>query len=111
MADAAFMDAIRPKAHRTKAARAKVRRELKARARSVDDLILNPPAAMQGLSIERTLLMIHRLGPHKVVRVLEMARVNRSRKLGALTDRQRRELLQVLDEFTPFVFGKPGRGW
>lgn len=90
-------DAALRSAHRTKTARAELRRAIAAGTRSVADVLRDPPDEALSMPVGRLLATQHRWGPGRVAEHLAPLHVNELRKVGDLTDRQRHAIADCLD--------------
>jgi hypothetical protein len=75
---------------------------------SVTDVILDPPEYARTMKVAVVLAAIPKFGPVKVRLTLEAIRISKSRTLGGLSWRQRRDLVTVLGGDPSSV--RPGRG-
>ena len=84
------------RANEIRSARAQLKRDLKAGRRSVAGVLAAPPENLLTLKVEALLRATPKYGQAKVDRVLRTARVSPSKTLGGMTDRQRREVVNLL---------------
>ena len=64
---------------------------------SVVDVIAEPPECARSMGILELLMAQHRWGRTRSLRVLRRVQMLETKALGAMTDRQRRALLEVLE--------------
>lgn len=76
--------------------RAGLKRDLKARRRSVAEVILHPEPEVQSMKLGDLLLAAPSLGKVKANKVLAHSRLSASKSLGGLTERQRKDVLHSL---------------
>lgn len=84
------------RANEIRSARARLKKQLKARQTTVGPLLADPPDWIETMSILELLLALPQLGRVKADRVLQRARVSPSKTIGGLTERQRREIAGLL---------------
>jgi hypothetical protein len=89
------MDALQ-RANEIRTARAQLKRDLKAGRISVHDLLLNPPDYVETAKVFDMLLAVPKYGRVKVGKILNVCRISPSKTIGGLSQRQRRELAQIL---------------
>jgi len=89
------MDALQ-RANAIRTARAQLKRDLKAGRISVHDLLLNPPDYVETAKVFDMLLAVPKYGRVKVGKILNVCRISPSKTIGGLSQRQRRELAQIL---------------
>ncbi len=89
------LDAL-SKANEVRTERAKVKRDLKAGRRRIDDLLLKPPVCIETAKVFDMLLAVPKYGRVKVNKVLVQCRISPSKTIGGLSQRQRTELVSML---------------
>lgn len=87
------------RANEVRTARKVLKAELKAGTRSIDSLLLHPPAVLLTARATDFLLMVPRYGHTKVNKLLRVCGVAPSKTFGGLTDRQRMELVRTIREW------------
>jgi len=85
------------KANEVRLARAQLKRELSAGSLELTQLLAGPPPCADTAKLRDLLLAVPRMGPVKVRRTLSHCRIADSKTLAGLSDRQRAELIQLLD--------------
>lgn len=73
--------------------RANLKKELKAGRAGVIDLLLDPPDYLKTMKIAELLRAVPRWGEKRVNRLLVLSRISPSRSLEALSDRQRKDIV------------------
>jgi len=81
------------RANEIRTLRAQLKRDLAAGRVLIADVLIRPPAYAAGLRVSVLLRAVPRYGQARVSRLLANARISDSKRLGALTERQRAELL------------------
>ncbi len=76
--------------------RAQLKRDLKAGRTSIADLLLDPPDYVQTAKVFDLLLAVPKYGRVKVTKILSLCRISPSKTLGGLSERQRGELVALL---------------
>ena len=89
------MDALR-RANDIRAARAKLRKDLKEGQESIDAVLLDPPEYVMTAKVFDMLLAVPKYGRVKTNRILHQARISPSKTIGGLSERQRAELVSLL---------------
>ena len=89
------LEALR-KANEIRARRAQLKRDLAAGAIHIHDVLAMPPNFAAAERVAVLLLALPGYGPARVAKLLQRTRIGESRRLAALTDRQRTELIQHL---------------
>ncbi|HEY8108406.1 MAG TPA: integration host factor, actinobacterial type [Patescibacteria group bacterium] len=89
------MDALKH-ANDIRTARAKLKKDLKARKASIHELLLDPPEHTLTMKVFDLLLAVPKYGRIKTNRVLNQCRISPSKTLGGLSERQRLELVNYL---------------
>lgn len=93
------MRALR-RANEVRLARADLKRRVAEGEVSAADVILAPPEEADGMPVCDLLQSQHRWGGTRCRKFLSNVQVSENRTLGALTDRQRRALAEMLGEET-----------
>src|ERR1700682_2114855 len=86
------MDAL-ARANAVRMWRAQMKRDVKAGRRSVGAMIRSTPEEMDTMKVIDLLLATPKVGPVKAMKLLANCNISPSKAIGALSDRQRRELL------------------
>ena len=89
------MDALQ-RANEIRTQRAQLKRDLKGGRMSIHQLLLDPPAFLETAKVFDMLLAVPKYGRVKVNRVLTQCRISPSKTIGGLSERQRRELVELL---------------
>lgn len=76
--------------------RAEVKHQVARGERSIVDLIDDPPGILQTMQVHALLMSLPGYGRSRSVAVLNLCRLSHSKTLGALSERQRGELIGVL---------------
>jgi hypothetical protein len=84
------------RANDTRTRRAQLKRDLKAGRRSIQELLLDPPAFLEKARVLGMLLAVPKYGRVKANTVLTHCRISPNRTFGALSERQRAELASML---------------
>lgn len=84
------------KANDVRTYRAELKRDLKARRKSILDLLLDPPEKLETAKVCDILLATPKYGRVKVNKVLVQCRISPSKTIGGLSQRQRTELVSML---------------
>ena len=87
----------RERVNEVRARRAELKRDLKAGRKSIDALLLDPPEYIETAKVFDILLMIPGYARVKVSKVLTHCRIAPSKTIGGLSERQRRELIALLN--------------
>jgi hypothetical protein len=80
------------RANAVRDARVKVKREVKEGTTRVADVLLDPPEPILGMELFELLTAQRRWGRVRTLRSLAAARLRENKKVGEMTERQRREL-------------------
>jgi hypothetical protein len=86
------MDAL-AEANRIRSARAQLKRDLKARRKTAEIVLLAPPELTRTMKVLDLLLAAPKYGRVKASHTLGKCAISPGKTLGALSDRQRRELV------------------
>ena len=76
--------------------RAQLKRDLKAGRHTIHDLLLEPPEFVETAKVFDLLLAVPKYGRVKVNKILSQCRISPSKTLGGLSERQRGELVTLL---------------
>ena len=85
-------------ANEARALRAQLKRDLKAGRASIGELLLDPPAFVQTAKVFDMLLALPKVGRVKATKIMNSCRVSPNKTLGGLSDRQRAELAERLNQ-------------
>jgi hypothetical protein len=91
------MDALR-RANNVRSRRAELKASLKSGDVSILSVIQDPPDYLLTAKILDVLMAAPKYGRVKAARVMERCRISPSKTVGGLSDRQRRELIDALQE-------------
>jgi hypothetical protein len=89
------MDAL-ARANDIRSKRAELKRDLKAGRRSINQLLLEPPDFVETAKVCDMLLAVPKYGRVKVNKILVHCRISPSKTIGGLSERQRKELGDLL---------------
>ncbi|MHB1570136.1 MAG: integration host factor, actinobacterial type [Solirubrobacteraceae bacterium] len=89
------MEALQ-RANDIRSRRAQLKRDLKAGRTSIADLLLDPPDYLLTAKVFDLLLAVPKYGRVKVSKILSLCRISPSKTLGGLSERQRGELVALL---------------
>ncbi|MGH2870987.1 MAG: integration host factor, actinobacterial type [Solirubrobacteraceae bacterium] len=89
------MEALQ-RANNIRSRRAQLKRDLKAGRTSIADLLSKPPDYVQTAKVFDLLLAVPKYGRVKVTKILSICRISPSKTLGGLSERQRGELVALL---------------
>lgn len=78
--------------------RAQLKRDLRAGACTIQELLADPPAFAQTAKVADLLLALPRYGPVKVNKLLARCRIAPSKTIDSLSQRQRDELAALLPD-------------
>ncbi|HLH66149.1 MAG TPA: integration host factor, actinobacterial type [Solirubrobacteraceae bacterium] len=76
--------------------RAQLKRDLKAGRVSIAELLREPPEYVQTAKVFDLLLAVPKYGRVKATKILSLCRISPSKTLGGLSERQRGELVALL---------------
>lgn len=85
------------KANQIRSLRAQLKKELRSGDRDIVEVLTNPPEYLVTAKVIDLLLVVPKFGRVKASRVLTRCRVSQSKTVGGLSDRQRAELIEVLE--------------
>ena len=89
------MDALQ-RANEIRTQRAQLKRDLKAGRQPIHELLLDPPDYLETAKVFDLLLAVPKYGRVKVNKILSQCRISPSKTIGGLSERQRRELVQLM---------------
>ena len=89
------MEALQ-RANDIRSRRAQLKRDLKAGRTSIANLLLDPPEYVMTAKVFDLLLAVPKYGRVKVSKILSLCRISPSKTLGGLSERQRGELVALL---------------
>jgi hypothetical protein len=89
------MDALR-RANEIRSRRAQLKRDLKSGRTSIGTVISNPPEFVMTAKVFDMLMAVPKYGKVKATRFLNTCRISQGKTIGGLSDRQRTELLELL---------------
>jgi hypothetical protein len=90
------MEALR-RANEVRVERARLKKDLKVGATSIEDVLLNPPEYLLTAKVFDMLLAVPKFGRVKATRFLNQCRISQSKTVGGLSERQRGELITLLE--------------
>jgi hypothetical protein len=85
------------RANEIRSQRAQLKRDLKAGRVSIQQLLDEPPAYLGTAKVSDMLLAVPKYGRVKVNKILHNCRISPSKTIGGLSDRQRAELVGLLN--------------
>lgn len=89
------LDALE-RANDVRTKRAALKRDLKCGRKSIDELLMDPPAFIETAKVFDMLLAVPKYGRVKTNKVLTTCRISPSKSIGGLSQRQRDELVSML---------------
>src|SRR5437870_13093334 len=89
------MDALR-RANDVRVRRAKLKKDLKDGRVRIETILGNPPEYVSTAKVIDILMAVPKFGRVKAARVLNTCRISQSKTVGGLSDRQRRELIDLV---------------
>lgn len=89
------MDALK-RANEIRTYRARLKRELKAGRRDIFDVLADPPDYLLTAKVFDILIVVPKYGRVKANRILTRARISPSKTVGGLSERQRREIVDLM---------------
>ncbi len=89
------MDALK-RANGIRTARAQLKRDLKAGRKTIIEVLDDPPEYLLTAKVFDMLLAVPKYGRVKANRVLKACKVSPAKTIGGLSDRQRKELVSLL---------------
>jgi hypothetical protein len=90
------MDALR-RANEIRTARAQLKKDLKTGEITIRDIIAEPPEYVMTAKVFDMLMAVPKCGKVKATRFLNHCRISQGKTMGGLSERQRNELLELLD--------------
>ena len=84
------------KANDIRTRRAKLKRDLKAGIVKIDELLDDPPEYLLSAKAFDVVVSVPKYGRIKANKILTQCRIAPSKTIGGLSERQRRELVQLL---------------
>lgn len=91
------MEALK-RANEIRSRRAQLKRDLKSGSAHISAIIENPPEYVLTAKVFDMLMAVPKYGKVKATRFLNHCRISQGKTIGGLSDRQRRELVQLLGE-------------
>ncbi len=91
------MEALK-RANEIRSRRAQLKRDLKSGSAHISDIIESPPEYVLTAKVFDMLMAVPKYGKVKATRFLNHCRISQGKTIGGLSDRQRRELVQLLGE-------------
>ena len=85
------------RANEVRVARARLKQDLRAGDVRVADVLLDPPGYLLTAKVFDVLLAVPKLGRVKGARALNQCRISQSKTVGGLSERQRAELVALLE--------------
>ncbi len=80
--------------------RAQLKRDLRAGKTSIDRLLTEPPEFLETAKVVDMLLAVPKYGRVKANKILQQCRISPSKTVGGLSERQRAELVALLQART-----------
>jgi hypothetical protein len=93
--DRASSDGALAQANEVRSARATLKKQFAAGTIQLAQILAAPPAVLQTARLHDLLIAVPKIGPVKAARILAHYGIAPSKTLGGLTDRQRRELINL----------------
>jgi hypothetical protein len=85
------------RANEIRSQRAQLKRDLKAGRISIQQLLGEPPTYLETAKVSDMLLAVPKYGRVKVNKILHNCRISPSKTIGGLSERQRAELVTLLN--------------
>jgi predicted DNA binding protein len=85
------------RANQVRLARAALKRDISAGRRAVADVVIDSPWEAESMSLSELLCSQRRWGRARSRKLLSSAALNEAKKVGSLTERQRRILVHALE--------------
>lgn len=85
------------RANEVRLARAKVKRSILSGRRKITSVILEPPHELDGMTLGELLCAQRRWGLARARKFLYSVQLTEGKRIGTLTDRQRRVLVEALE--------------
>ncbi|MEW6583276.1 MAG: integration host factor, actinobacterial type [Actinomycetota bacterium] len=90
------MDALK-RANEIRTARAQLKKDLKTGNVTIQEIIASPPEYVMTAKVFDMLMAVPKCGKVKATRFLNHCRISQGKTMGGLSERQRNELLELLD--------------
>lgn len=90
------MEALR-RANEIRTARAQLKKNLRTGDTTIRDIIAEPPEYVMTAKVFDMLMAVPKCGKVKATRFLNHCRISQGKTMGGLSERQRNELLELLD--------------
>ena len=90
------MDALR-RANEIRVRRAQLKKELKAGRAQIEHVLRDPPEYVETAKVIDILMAVPKFGRVKAARFLNQCRISQSKTVGGLSERQRAELVALLE--------------
>lgn len=90
------MEALR-RANEIRSARAQLKKNLRNGDTTIRDIIAEPPEYVMTAKVFDMLMAVPKCGKVKATRFLNHCRISQGKTMGGLSERQRNELLELLD--------------
>jgi hypothetical protein len=90
------MEALR-RANEIRTARAQLKKNLRTGDTTIRAIIAEPPEYVMTAKVFDMLMAVPKCGKVKATRVLNSCRISQGKTMGGLSERQRNELLELLD--------------
>ena len=91
------MEALQ-RANEIRTQRAQLKRDLKAGRTTIDRLLVSPPEYLETAKVFDMLLATPKFGRVKANKILQQCRISPSKTVGGLSERQRGELVSLLQK-------------
>ena len=91
------MEALRM-ANMIRSYRSQLKRDVKAGRKMIVNLLLSPPDEIEAMKIFDLLLAVPKVGRVKANHLLKVCRISSSKTIGGMSERQREELIRVLQK-------------
>jgi hypothetical protein len=85
------------RANEIRSRRAQLKRDLKSGRISIQQLLSKPPSYLETAKVSDMLLAVPKYGRVKVNKILHTCRISPSKTIGGLSERQRAELVTLLN--------------
>jgi hypothetical protein len=90
------MEALK-RANDIRVKRAKLKKDLKSGAVSIEQILGSPPEYVSTAKVFDMLMAVPKFGRVKSLRMLNQCRISQSKTVGGLSDRQRQELIDLFN--------------
>jgi hypothetical protein len=84
------------RANEVRTARAKLKQDLREGKVSIEQVLVRPPEHVSTAQVFDLLVAVPKVGPVRAGRLLNTARISHAKAVGALSDRQRSCLVELL---------------